>query len=56
MTFEERNKILEFVTQDLIAPLCYDFRTGNEIWEKEHLNNFYKTQNFLDKMVVSESE
>lgn len=51
MTQEERDKILRFVTQNLIATLCYDFRKGHEIWEEEHLKNFYKTQNFLDKML-----
>lgn len=51
MTQEERDKILRFITQNLIATLCYDFRKGHEIWEEEHLKNFYKTQKFLDKML-----
>ena len=51
MTQEERDKILRFVTQNLIATLCYDFRKGHESWEEEHLKNFYKTQKFLDKML-----
>ena len=51
MTLEERNEILTFITQELIAPLFEDFRTGDKIWEDEHLNLFDKSQKFLDKML-----
>lgn len=51
MTFEERKEILTFITQELISPLFEDWRSGDTIWEEEHLNMFYKSQEFLDNML-----
>ena len=53
MTFEEKKEILTFITQELIAPLFNDFRTGDEIWEKEHLKLFNKSQNFLENLLTN---
>ena len=54
MTHEEKDKILTFITQELISPLFEDFRTGDEIWEKEHLNLFNKSQDFLENLLTNE--
>lgn len=51
MTFEERSEILAFITQELISPLFEDYRSGDTIWEEEHLNMFNKSQDFLDNMI-----
>lgn len=51
MTFEEKEKILTFITQELISPLFEDWRSGDTIWEEEHLNMFNKSKDFLDNMI-----
>ena len=51
MTFEEKEKILTFITQELISPLFEDWRSGDTIWEEEHLNMFYKSKDFLNNMI-----
>lgn len=56
MTLKEKNEILTFITQELISPLFEDFRTGDEIWEKEHLNLFNKSQNFLENLLTNDSK
>ena len=51
MTVEEKKEILTFITNELISPLFEDWRSGDTIWEEEHLNLFNKSQDFLDKML-----
>ena len=53
MTHEEKNKILTFITQELISPLFEDYRSGDTIWEEEHLKLFYKSQDFLEKLLTN---
>ena len=54
MTREEKNKILTFITQELISPLFEDCRSGDTIWEEEHLNLFNKSQDFLEKLLTND--
>ena len=53
MTHEEKDKILTFITEELISPLFEDWRSGDTIWEEEHLNLFYKSKNFLEKLLTN---
>ena len=54
MTHEEKDKILTFITQELISPLFEDWRSGDAIWEEEHLKLFNKSQDFLENLLTNE--
>lgn len=51
MTKEEATDILCYVAQEIISPLAFNEKIGNEIWEELTSEKFNKLCRFVNGMV-----
>lgn len=54
MTKAEKDKILEYIAQEIISPLAFDERKASEAWEEMIGEPFHKLCCFVCDMVTEQ--